>query len=95
MNHFAKTYKHQINSDSKFRDKFSDMCIQFDVNPMLGIWYMIDLAEKSIWSELGLGDFYYHLAMNILDICAKHRGANGGLMRIRDVVEVYRQREKK
>jgi hypothetical protein len=56
---------------------------------------MIDLAEKSIWSELGLGDFYYHLAMNILDICAKHRGANGGLMRIRDVVEVYRQREKK
>lgn len=27
LNRFAKEHKSQINSDSKFRQKFSDMCI--------------------------------------------------------------------
>lgn len=36
LNEFAKRYKDEIKSDPKFRDKFSDMCQEFDVNPMLG-----------------------------------------------------------
>lgn len=44
INEFAKKHKHEINSDSKFRQKFSQMCQEFDVNPMLGKIYIIDLA---------------------------------------------------
>lgn len=36
LNDFAKRYKDEIKSDAKFREKFNDMCQQFDVNPMLG-----------------------------------------------------------
>lgn len=36
LNDFAKRYKDEIKSDPKFREKFNDMCQQFDVNPMLG-----------------------------------------------------------
>ena len=36
LNEFAKRYKDEIKSDPKFREKFNDMCQEFDVNPMLG-----------------------------------------------------------
>ena len=53
---------------------------------------MLYSAEKNIWTELGLGDFYHHLAMKVLDICAKTRHTNGGLMKIEDIVNVYKQK---
>ena len=40
LNDFAKKYKDEIKSDPKFRDKFSDMCQEFDVNPMLGTFLL-------------------------------------------------------
>ena len=60
------------------------MCAEFDVNPMT--------AEKNIWAELGFGDFYHQLAMNILDICAKNRHQNGGIMKIDQIIEAYQRK---
>lgn len=37
MAQFAREHKDQINSDPLFRDRFSEMCQQYDVNPMSGI----------------------------------------------------------
>ena len=51
-------------------------------------------AEKNIWTELGLGDFYHHLAMKVLDICARNRHQNGGLMKIDEILQVYRKKDK-
>lgn len=48
MAQFAKRYKQEINSDSKFRDKFSDMCQEFDVNPMMGMIYLSKSIEKHL-----------------------------------------------
>jgi len=47
MNEFAKRYKDEIKSDPKFRDKFSNMCQEFDVNPMLGSYAFIELKKIS------------------------------------------------
>lgn len=42
-----------------------------------------------MWTDLGFGDYYQGLAMKILDICAKRRHLNGGIMRINNVIEEY------
>lgn len=49
-------------------------------------------AEKNLWAELGFGDFYHELAMNILDICAKSRHQNGGIMKIVDILNAYHKK---
>lgn len=46
-------------------------------------------AEKTMWAELGFGDFYHQLSMNILDICAKNRHRNGGIMKIDEIIAAY------
>jgi aminoglycoside phosphotransferase len=50
-------------------------------------------AEKNIWAELGFGDFYHELAMAVLDICARTRHQNGGIMRIDDILAAYRRKQ--
>ena len=38
-------------------------------------------ATKGFWTQmLGIGDFYYELAVQIVDICFCTRADNGGLM---------------
>jgi hypothetical protein len=41
---------------------------------------------------LGFGDFYHQLAMNILDICAKNRHRNAGIMKIEDILVAYHKK---
>jgi hypothetical protein len=54
----------------------------------------IKVAEKNIWAELGFGDFYHELAMAVLDICAKTRHQNGGIMKISDILQTYHRKQK-
>jgi ESCRT-II complex subunit VPS22 len=52
---FANKYKEQINNDPDFREKFNELCEKMDVNPMI--------SRKTIWSDLGIGDFYNELSV--------------------------------
>ncbi len=80
---FAKKYRDQINNDPNFRKRFNDLCLAIGIDPIV--------SRKSMWTDLGFGDFYNQLAMKILDICARKRHFNGGLMQIQDVIEVYKR----
>lgn len=43
----------------------------------------IFLAAKGFWTEmLGIGDFYYELAVQIVEICFSMRVETGGLLEI-------------
>jgi len=43
-------------------------------------------AKKGFWSELlGVGDFYYHLAVQIVEVCLRTRPANGGLIEMEEL----------
>lgn len=44
---------------------------------------------------MGFGDYYHNLAMIVLDICAKNRHSNGGIMRIGDIIHAYERKEKR
>ncbi len=46
----------------------------------------ICVANKGFWAELlGFGDFYYELAVQIVEICYQTRNQNGGLIDLNDL----------
>lgn len=44
------------------------------------------LASKGFWAEkLGVGDFYYELAVQIVEVCMSTNHINGGVMTIEEL----------
>jgi ESCRT-II complex subunit VPS22 len=75
---FALKYKKDINKNPEFRRQFQLMCQSIGVDPLA--------SKKGFWSELlGVGDFYYHLAVQIVEVCLRTRPANGGLIEMEEL----------
>ncbi len=68
------------------RKRFHEMCSSIGVDPLA--------SQKGFWSELlGVGEFYYELGVQIIDVCLSTRHKNGGLMEVnalRDRVNALR-----
>lgn len=59
--------------DPEFRRHFQKMTAQIGVDPLA--------SSKGFWAEvLGVSDFYYELAVQIVDVCLATRPINGGLL---------------
>jgi ESCRT-II complex subunit VPS22 len=105
LEEFAKKYKKEINKNPEFRKHFADMCTKIGVDPLacnhsfsIGVNHYF-AANKGFWAEmLGVGDFYYELAVQIIEgswisliyptlssACARTRGRNGGLIEINEL----------
>lgn len=85
---FAYQHKHAIASEPVFRAQFHAMCLSIGVDPLA--------CHKGFWSQLlGLGDFYFELGVQIMDVCWKERASNGGLMRVDDVLKALERKYKK
>ncbi|CAD8066831.1 unnamed protein product [Paramecium sonneborni] len=83
LHQFAGKYRDEISKNPDFREKFYELCDKMDVNPMI--------SKKTMWSDLGFGDFYNELAMRILDICAKKYSIYGGITKITDIIDEFRR----
>jgi len=78
LEEFAKKYKKEINKNPEFRKHFADMCAKIGVDPLA--------SNKGFWSEmLGVGDFYYELAVQIIEVCVHTRERNGGLIEVNEL----------
>lgn len=72
LERFAAEHRDGIRRDPVFRQQFHTMCANIGVDPLV--------SNKSTWAQkLGLGDFYYTLAVTVLDICRARRTFDGGL----------------
>ncbi|CAG8491315.1 7421_t:CDS:2 [Paraglomus brasilianum] len=72
---FARIYKKEIRKNPQFRIYFQKMCGNIGVDPLA--------SNKGFWAELlGVGDFYYELAIQIIDLCLSKRDRNGGLVEL-------------
>jgi ESCRT-II complex subunit VPS22 len=81
---FALKYKKSINQNPEFRKQFLTMCAAIGVDPLA--------SKKGFWAEvLGVGDFYFHLGVQIIEVCMRTRSANGGLI---DLTELQRHLQK-
>ncbi|CAH0482241.1 unnamed protein product [Peronospora belbahrii] len=60
LQEFAVKYKNNIKKDPNFRRSFQVMCAKIGVDPLA--------SKKGFWSELlDVGDFYYELAVQIIE----------------------------
>ena len=84
---FAAKHRHDINRDPEFRRAFQKMSQSIGVDPLA--------SSKGFWGELlGLGDFYYELSVQAVEVCLATRGSNGGLLSLsalRDRLQALRQ----
>lgn len=78
---FANKHRAKILSDPVFRTHFADMCNQVGVDP-LGSG-----GRKGLWDFLGVGDWTYTLALQVVDVCLASRERNGGLMDMDEVIK--------
>ncbi|CAM9296297.1 unnamed protein product [Chrysoparadoxa australica] len=77
---FARKYRKDIKQDPAFRHQFQTMCAKIGVDPLA--------SNKGFWGELlGVGDFYYELAVQIAEVCLQTRAANGGLMSTTELLQ--------
>lgn len=82
---FAAKYKDKINTNPAFRKQFNDMCKAIGVDPLK--------SRKGFWAELlGVGDFYYELGVQIIEICMQSRELNGGFMEMETIVSQLTQK---
>jgi len=70
---FALLHQSEINRNPVFRSQFTQMCKQVGIDPLL--------SNRGFWSSvLGVGNFYYSLAVQIIDVCISTRPRNGGII---------------
>ncbi|XP_055348985.1 vacuolar-sorting protein SNF8-like [Paramacrobiotus metropolitanus] len=80
LKEFATRHKNEIRKDPEFRRQFQEMCATIGVDPLA--------SSKGFWSEmLGVGDFYYELGVQIVEICMANNHKNGGIMALDELFQ--------
>ena len=88
LEEFAKKHKKEINKNAEFRHQFQQMCSKIGVDPLA--------SNKGFWAELlGVGDFYFELGVQIIEICLQTRNQNGGLMELDELTQHLRKKRNK
>ncbi|XP_013600700.1 PREDICTED: vacuolar protein sorting-associated protein 22 homolog 1 isoform X3 [Brassica oleracea var. oleracea] len=88
LEEFARKHKNDIRKNPAFRAQFHEMCAKVGVDPLA--------SNKGFWAELlGIGDFYYELGVQIIEVCMLTRSLNGGLISLQELSSHLRQRRKK
>ncbi|VBB87143.1 Putative vacuolar-sorting protein SNF8 [Podospora comata] len=102
LQQFAQQHGKEIRSNPSFRAQFARMCTA------IGVDFLAASAshegsggkgeESSIWGQLlgrTVNDFYFELAVKVVEVCSDTRGENGGLIEVRKVRELLQVRQEK
>lgn len=81
LQEFAIKHKKDIRKDPEFRRAFQMMCANVGVDPLH--------SSTNFWTKmLGVGDIYYELAVQVVEICMALNHRTGGVM---DIGELYQR----
>jgi len=78
LEQFARKHKNEIIKNPDFRSKFNTMCSSVGVDPLA--------SNKGFWGALGMGDFYYELGVQLVQVCIEQRSRTGGIESADDVL---------
>ncbi|KAK3313750.1 EAP30/Vps36 family-domain-containing protein [Apodospora peruviana] len=96
LQQFAQTHAKDIRSNPTFRAQFARMCAAIGVDPLASSNTQSSSAGgSSIWAQLlgrSVNDFYFELAVKVVEVCGETRGENGGLIEVRKVREEIMRR---
>ena len=88
LEEFASKHQKEIKKNAEFRRQFQEMCAHIGVDPLQ--------SSNSYWSKLlGVGDFYYQLGIQIIEICLATSKSNGGIIRLPDLLNRIKQIRKR
>ncbi|KAL7626700.1 ESCRT II complex subunit Dot2 [Parahypoxylon ruwenzoriense] len=95
LQQFAQTHAKDIRSDPSFRAQFARMCAAIGVDPLASSSSGGGVGgggsgSSSMWAQLlgrSVNDFYFELAVRVVEVCGATRGENGGLIGVREVRE--------
>lgn len=80
LEEFASKHREEIKKDANFRRQFQEMCASIGVDPLA--------SSKGFWSEvLGVGDFYYELGIQAIEVCLATSYRNGGIITLGELRE--------
>ena len=83
---FALQHSEDIKQNPTFRAEFARMCNAIGVDPLAGSNIKGKKHGKGSWWAQVLGgdvnDFYFGLAVRVVEVCRRSRDANGGLMSV-------------
>lgn len=88
LQQFAQTHAKDIRSSPSFRAQFARMCAAIGVDPLASS--NNGASGGSIWAQLlgrSVNDFYFELAVRVVEVCGETRSENGGLIEVRKVKE--------
>lgn len=85
---FASNHRKDILKDADFRGEFQRMCASIGVDPLGASAGQKVGGLKGMWNDLlGLGDYYYELGVQIVDVCISTRDLNGGIMDMDELIK--------
>ncbi|KAK2035207.1 EAP30/Vps36 family protein [Colletotrichum caudatum] len=92
LQQFAQTHAKDIRSNPSFRAQFARMCSAIGVDPLASSSSSSSggAGPSSIWAQLlgrSVNDFYFELAVRVVEVCSATRDENGGLIGVREVRE--------
>ncbi|KAL2172195.1 hypothetical protein VTG60DRAFT_7039 [Thermothelomyces hinnuleus] len=94
LQQFAQTHAKDIRSNPTFRAQFARMCAAIGVDPLASSSSSSGSSSAgrggSIWAQLlgrSVNDFYFELAVRVVEVCSETRGENGGLIELKKVRE--------
>ena len=90
---FAQTHAKDIRSDPAFRTQFARMCTAIGVDPLASSNTSSSSSgggggASSVWAQLlgkTVNDFYFELAVRVVEVCGSARGENGGLVGLKEL----------
>lgn len=74
LEEFASKHRNEIKKNAQFRRQFQEMCASIGVDPLA--------SGKGFWCVLGMGDFYYELGVQVVEVCLALNHIYGGLMEL-------------
>lgn len=89
LQQFANTHARDIRSDPAFRAQFARMCAAIGVDPLASS-NSDGGGANSVWAQLlgkTVNDFYFELAVRIVEVCGATRAQNGGLIGLTELTE--------
>jgi ESCRT-II complex subunit VPS22 len=91
LHNFAIEHSATIKSNPTFRAEFARMCNAIGVDPLAGSYSKGKGGKAdSLWAKVlghDVNDFYFSIALRVVELCQATRGENGGLLGVKECAE--------
>jgi len=89
LHNFALEHAVTIKSNPTFRAEFARMCNAIGVDPLAGS-NVKGKKTNSMWAKVlghDVNDFYFSVAVRVVELCQATRGENGGMLGVKECCE--------